>query len=366
MRLAFILLLVVHGLIHLLGFLKAFQVAEIEQLTLPISKTTGVVWLLTSLLFLLTAFLFYTRIPWWWIIGTAALIISQILIITYWFDAKFGTIANAVVVIACVAGYGHWNFQNMVRDELNALRSGVSRSDIERSIRSQGSVPEIVQQWMDRSGIVHHDPIFTTSFQQTGRMKTNPDGRWMPVEAKQYVRLQEPAFLWIADVRAAPLVHLTGRDKYLNGSGHMLIKLLSLVPVADSRGPKIDQGTLLRYLAEMVWYPEAALHHYIEWEQLDARSARATMRYRGISASGLFEFNDNGDPVRFEAERYYTRPDGATLETWVVHIDENSYRLFNGIRVPTRARVSWKLEEGDFTWYELEISNLVFNGYPEL
>ena len=34
-----------HGLIHLMGFAKAFNYAEISQLTQPISKNTGWLWL---------------------------------------------------------------------------------------------------------------------------------------------------------------------------------------------------------------------------------------------------------------------------------------------------------------------------------
>jgi len=37
MRIALAVLLAIHALIHLMGFLKAFGLAELPQLTLPIS-----------------------------------------------------------------------------------------------------------------------------------------------------------------------------------------------------------------------------------------------------------------------------------------------------------------------------------------
>lgn len=52
MKWFFILLVVIHALIHLLGFLKAFQLAEINQLTQHISKPMGLLWLLALILFL--------------------------------------------------------------------------------------------------------------------------------------------------------------------------------------------------------------------------------------------------------------------------------------------------------------------------
>jgi hypothetical protein len=189
----------------------------------------------------------------------------------------------------------------------------------------------------------------------------------MPVTAQQYIVVDKPGFIWIADVKPAPFVHLSGRDKYEDGHGQMLIKLLSLFPVANAKGPHTDQGTLLRYLAETVWAPGAALSKYITWEQLDSMSAQATMTYCGVSASGIFTFNQQGDFIRFEARRYYDRKTGPTLENWLVEVEKQGYKEFEGIRVPAKTTVTWKLAQGDFTWFKLEITQMGYNkeqGYP--
>ena len=183
----------------------------------------------------------------------------------------------------------------------------------------------------------------------------------MPVTAEQYFTVSSPGFLWLADVKAAPLVHLAGRDKYYQGKGHMLIKLFSVFAVANARGQEIDQGALLRYLAEIVWFPSAALQNYITWEQIDATAARATMRYGDISASGIFTFTPAGDFLSFEAKRYYDRKTGATLETWFVAVEGDSYKAFGGIRIPEKAAVTWKLATGDFTWFKVEIVDVIYN-----
>jgi hypothetical protein len=132
----------------------------------------------------------------------------------------------------------------------------------------------------------------------------------------------------------------------------MLIELFSLIPVVDAKGEEIDQGALLRFLGEMVWYPSAALKDYVAWDGIDANTARATMRYGGITASGTFKFNENGDFVSFEADRYYYRKEGSTLEKWVITASDHSE--FDGIRIPANLSVTWRLD-GDFTWYKLEI-----------
>ena len=55
MRWALIGLLLLHGFIHLMGFAKAFGYAEMPQLTQPISREWGVVWLLAGGLVVATA-----------------------------------------------------------------------------------------------------------------------------------------------------------------------------------------------------------------------------------------------------------------------------------------------------------------------
>lgn len=101
-KIIFSFVIVVHGLIHLLGFVKAYDLAPVEQLTEEISKIMGIVWLLTSVLFLITTFLYFTQNDVWWIVGLAAVIISQVLIFLSWSDAKAGSIANIIIAIPII------------------------------------------------------------------------------------------------------------------------------------------------------------------------------------------------------------------------------------------------------------------------
>ena len=95
--LAFIIL--VHGLIHFMGFAKAFGYGNIAQLG-HVSKTAGSFWLITAFLFIVVTILLLLKKDAWVITAVIAAIISQVLIITVWKDAKFGTIANIIIIIA--------------------------------------------------------------------------------------------------------------------------------------------------------------------------------------------------------------------------------------------------------------------------
>ncbi|MBK8555945.1 MAG: hypothetical protein IPL65_09335 [Lewinellaceae bacterium] len=81
---------------------------------------------------------------------------------------------------------------------------------------------------------------------------------------------------------------------YTNGHGHMLIKMNALLPVADTKTPETDQGSMIRFLGELCWFPAAAVSDYLQWEQTDSLSARATIRYAGLTGTGNFHFSPTG------------------------------------------------------------------------
>lgn len=87
-----------------MGFTKAMGWAEIKSLTKPITRSFGYIWLIAALLFLSTALLFLFDINGWWLAGLFSIIFSQILITYFWQDAKYGTIANALILIFTLGG----------------------------------------------------------------------------------------------------------------------------------------------------------------------------------------------------------------------------------------------------------------------
>ncbi len=269
--------------------------------------------------------------------------------ILFWFFVVLLSVALLAWLI------GSLRFKQMVKADVRRLQANVADTD---AILTPGDIrhlPPIVQQWLHRSGVVGKKQIQRVHLHQTGRMRTTPNGPWMPVRAEQYFSVAKPGFVWVADVKAAPLVHLSGRDLFEDGKGHMLIKAASLIPVADAKGPETDQGALIRFLAEICWFPSAATVDYIAWEPVDSLSARATMRYGGTAGSGVFSFTPEGDLRAFDAMRYYDRQGTATLENWRIENAADSYRAFEGVRIPTRSSVHWLLDSGDFTWFELEV-----------
>lgn len=121
MKITLIIIITLHGLIHLMGFIKAFSFAEVQQLSRYISRPLGIIWLITAILFFLVAVLIIMNKSWWSFFAIAAVILSQTLIFIFWSDAKFGTILNIVVLIAAVQALGSYQFNKMVDKEVRKV-----------------------------------------------------------------------------------------------------------------------------------------------------------------------------------------------------------------------------------------------------
>ena len=246
-----------------------------------------------------------------------------------------------------------------VKKEVEKLFSSVDNSGEIVTGEALEGLPESVQRWLRSSGAVGQEKTVAVRVKQKALMRLSEDQSWMPVEAEQYFSVEEPGFIWKARIQAAPMIHIAGRDRYYEGKGNMLIKPLSLFKVADSKGEEIDQGSMLRYLAEIMWFPSAALEDYITWEEIDEDRAKATMTHKDMVASGVFTFNDMGEAILFEAERYGEFDGEFRLETWAIPVRE--YQEFEGIRVPARGEVTWRLEGGDFNWFIFEVQEIRYN-----
>ncbi|MDP4261490.1 MAG: hypothetical protein Q8941_03055 [Bacteroidota bacterium] len=362
LRYFFALILLAHGLIHFMGFAKAFNYGNITQVTKNISKPAGTIWLITALLFIISVSLFLFKKDWWWI-GFPAILFSQVLIFMVWKDAKFGTIANILALLVAVPAYADWKFSRNYHKETTALLAKAVKSPLVIVNKEMlKGLPPPVQRWLERSGIVGKEMIHKIEITQSGEIKQKPGAKWFPFKAKQYNTTDPPAFAWKAQIHPSPLMFIDGRDKYEEGRGNMLVKPFALFTAANAKGVETDQGSMLRYLGEIGWFPSAALNNYIRWEPVDWLSAKATMTYGGITASGIFHFNADGDITGFEAMRYYVRDKGKTsLERWVVTILPGAYKEFEGIRIPSGIEVAWKLDRGDFTWLKLEMEEVRYD-----
>ncbi|MDW7650076.1 MAG: DUF6544 family protein [Bacillota bacterium] len=266
-------------------------------------------------------------------------------------------VAAIIVVIAVSAG--RMLFDRQVRNEVQTLFQGIPTESNMITEEDLVGLPEPVQRWLQRSQVVGKEKATALRLKQKGLFRMGEDKPWIPFTAQQYYNIESPGFIWYTTMKMAPSLSVRGRDLYYDGRGNMLIKVLSLIKVADASGLEMDQGTLVRFLNEMMWFPSAAINDYVTWEQVSENSAKAMMEYKGVSASAIFHFNDDGDLINFVAERYMDSPDGFRLETWATPIDE--HREMDGRRIPTKGEAIWELDTGDFSYIQLEVTEIEYN-----
>lgn len=362
MRIALIILIGIHAFIHLFGFLKAFGISEFNAITQPISKTLGIFWFLAFLLLIITIYLYSTHFDFWRLTGILAILVSQVLIFIYWSDAKFGTIANVIILLMVIIGYSNFIFNQKIEKERKKLFEASQLKGSQEIIRKDAmkDLPPIVQKWLTGSGIVGKELISNVYLTQDLQLKLKPEqDSWNSGAAEQYFTIQPPAFNWSINTEMNSILKVVGRDRFQNGKGEMTIKLLSLIPVANAKdNKKIDQATLQRYLAEIVWFPSAALSRHISWEPIDKYSAKATMEFNGTKGSGEFYFDKDGKFEKFLAMRY--QGSDATHPTeWTVVATRTEEK--SGIELPVECEASWALDTGKWTWLKLKITDIQYN-----
>lgn len=319
----FAILIILHALLHLLGFVKEFKLAQVSQLSgdtlVQLSDVArhvaGALWMIACLVFLVAAGQYLRGADSWWIWALAAVILSQVLIVLYWHDAKAGTVANIIILAVAVFGYGQWSFNRMVYAEAEKVITTLpAQNKIVTEEMIQG-LPAPVQHWLRSSGVVGKELAYDLRLKQTGKMRTAPSQPWMEVNAEQYFSVEEPAFVWQVHTHMKGMP-VNGRDKYMDGKGNMLITASGLIRIVNASGAEIDQGSMLRYMGEVCWFPSAALRKYITWEEIDSSRARMVMNYKGLTAEGVCTFNDKGHLLRFDAKRYMGSGKDATLNDW--------------------------------------------------
>lgn len=357
MKVLFIFILVIHSLIHLIGFLKGFKPIQIPNLKMQIKKKYAIIWLISSLLFLITALLFIFKIDSWQISLLISVIISQSLIIKYWRDARFGTIINIIAFIILLPSLANSNFEYQTKKEiLEFKKKALSKHYIE-NYNNLNTLPKIVQKWIKKSRILDKKGIKLIELKQKGKMKIDKQTDWSNFTATQYFNPVDPSFIWVANVEMNSFIFFRGKDKLENGIGQMQIKILSFIDIVNIKNNnKINSGAMLRYLAEMICFPEAAMKNYCNWESLSDTIVKTTFTYAGVSVNGNFCFSKDGDFKYFITKRFYGADEKSKEELW--EIKALGYKEFNGIRIPYKCHVTWKLKEGNFTWLILEIKEI--------
>jgi len=362
-RWVFAFTVVVHGLIHLMGPAKAFGYAELPQLTQPISRGMGVVWLLAALLTLVATAALFVWPRGWWMIGAAALVVSQAVIFSSWSDAKFGTLANILLLAGVAYGYFTQGPASFRAEFERDVKAGLSRP-IDAPVLAEADLaplPEPVQRYLRATGMVGQPRIHNYRIRMRGRIRSGPDARWMPFEVDQQSFADRPTRLfWM---RATMMgVPIDGLHRLADGHATMRIKPLGAFAVVDAAGAEMDQGETVTLFNDMcLLAPGTLVDPAIQWEPVDARTAKARFTHAAHTISATLFFDDDGLLKDFVSNDRLASNDGREYKRWPWSTPIAEYRAYGPYRLAARGEARWHPPEGEYVYAAIDILDVEYN-----
>lgn len=363
MKALLILLLLAHGLIHLLGFVKGFGLADVSQLHEPIGRLGGVLWLLAAALFVASAALLVFAPGQWWLAAAPAVVLSQIAIVTSWQDAKFGTIANAIVLVPLLV-------------TLLDLRSGSLRSryrhDVAQLTRAPSGppiteadlapLPGPVQKYLRRVGVVGRPHVHDVRLRWKGQLRNGLHAPWMKITAEQHSEFgPSPTRLFFIEGSMFGLP-FDGYHHYIGPHAVMEIRAVGLFPVADGHGPQMDQSETVTVFNDMcVFAPATLVDAKVDWRPVDDRRVDATYRNAGQTIHAELHFDEQGDLVSFASNDRFLSSDGKTFLNYRWSTPLRDYRDFGGYRIARSGDATWTTPEGDFVYGRFDLEEVRYN-----
>lgn len=358
MRIAFIILLGLHGLIHLLGFLKAFGLYHVKELTLDISRPMGIWWLIPALLFFCVLVFYSLKMNAWWLAGILAVALSQVLIICFWKDARMGTVANLIILLVSVVSYQSWRFERSFYTDVKTsmLRTDLLNEELLGSYDIQ-HLPVAVQKYLKYTGAVGKPKVrnMKVVFEAQMRNKNQP---WFPLTTEQYNLFDEKERLFFmrASFKGLPTL---GYHKYKGGEAGMKIKVLSVFPVVNVSGKELYKAETVTLLNDMCMLaPGSLIDERIAWEEIDSASVKAVFTNRETSIEAVLSFNEKGELVNFVSHDRY---DVNARRCYPFSTPLKDYRLINAHRLAHDGKAIWHYPEGDFVYGRFYLKDIQYN-----
>ncbi len=355
MRIAVSIVLVLHGIISVMGFAKAFSLAALPQLLLPISKPMGVLWLASAALLVASGVGLLAQSSWCWIVALAGAALSQCAIIRAWSDARFGTLANILaLLVALYAAFAwgpfgmHAEFERRSARALATAAPGamVTEADL-------APLPALVQRYLRYVGAVGQrvPSVFRARF--IGRMRGSASAPWMSFEAEQRTVLRPATRLFFMRATRSG-VPIDALHVYDTAAAQMRVKVLGVALMVNASGEQCSRSETVTLFNDLsIMAPAALIDPAIQWRARDDRSVDATFTNGPYAIRATLFFDAAGALVNFVSDdRPALAADNHSFiaQQWSTPI--RAYRAQAGLRLASRGEVRYRAASGDYAYIE--------------
>jgi hypothetical protein len=267
---------------------------------------------------------------------------------------------------AGLVAFGNWRWARETQAQVALLEAArlpaLAGLNQVYDARELDGLPAPVQRYF-RAVLKDGQPLIATAtFELAGTINMSATGdNWKPFTSWQRAVVHRPGFLWNGSVAMFPGIAAHVHDSYIAGIGTLHAAVLGLFTVAQvERDGEIARGELMRYFAEMAWYPTALLPSQgVRWEAVDDRSANATLVDSPISLTLLFGFDEAGLITSVHAD---ARGSGVGKDMVMLPWDcsLSNYELRHGMLVPTRGEVA----KGGKSYFIGDLTSLAYEFVP--
>ena len=221
-----------------------------------------------------------------------------------------------------------------------------------------GGLPVPVQRGLRRAGVIDCTVPAAVRVLQEGKIRTTAGGRWLRFTAEEDYTLNPPGFVWNASLLAAGIRAGRATDSLVNGRGRMRVKLFGIFTVVDASGHEMDQGSLMRWLNESMWFPAVWATDAISWEPVDDHAAIGSVAVDGLTATAEFHFDDDGRLVDFRADRFRAVGSGFEMTPWSTPLVE--HQNFHGVELPSAGSAVWTLDHDTFEYIRIRVTDVSY------
>ncbi len=258
----------------------------------------------------------------------------------------------AMTILALAHGWSSVLFERSARESMARVHHTSAAGSVDRR-----DLPEPVRRFIARAGVADTQPPAAVHLKQAAKLRMGPDKPWRPLNCEQVISIARPGFVWLATQPLGPLPVIRVMDALVEDRGLLKARLFGSIPVADFEGPEADRSELMRYLAEIAWAPDAALHNRsLRWKQIADDAVEVSADCGAGRVAVRLYFNGEGDIVEMQAdERGSTEGGKVVPRPWRGVFRE--HRALGGRCIPTRGEVGYVYDDGYAAYWRGRITD---------
>ncbi len=346
----------IHGLIHLMGFVAYWPLAEVAELPykttlingrFPVSETGmrlfSILWLVAAIGLVGASIGALTGQSWWFPLMWVSVLLSLLVCVLDWRNAFRGALVDLVILVPLLLVLG-------LRIQPQPFAAYPQPTQMETAVTIPTNLPAPVARYYQAIMPEEVPVIETAVVTARGHLRfagiTFPDRLRFTYEAGQGYRHYIEATLF-----GVPLLRVN--ERYLDGQAWLKLP----VGVIENE-PKVNSAANLGLWGESIWFPTIFITDpRVHWQAIDDNTARLFVPFEKGEDTFTVYFDSETSLIKsMEALRYR---DAADTEKILWQLDILAWDEYQGILLPSRSSVTWA-DEGT-PWLAIELDDVVYN-----